>query len=154
MASPRPFAQGTAVDVYKTIGQIDGMLTKAGATHFRTFRSTAREGVEFVFDGVAFRVSVWIPTTEEEARPFAGRKGRMGHGGYREAERARRYRVLHRVVHEKLLSVQEEVYTLAQVFVGDAITKSGDTIAERADEYLRAAVGAGEILAALPAGGA
>ena len=147
----KPFAQGTTVDPLKTLTQIDAMLTKAGAGDFDIFRRTAREGVAFVKDGIAYRVSVPMLLDEAEAKAFASRrKGTAGHGSYLAAERARRLRCLHNVVKAKLVAVEEEIYTFEEMFVNDLLTDTGETMGERAVAFVRKAVLEGRTVSALP----
>lgn len=153
-AKPKPFAQGTTVDPFKTLAEINALLEKSGADEIGTYRSLMREGVAFVRAGIAYRISVHIVKDEAEAKTYS-KGGRVaGHASYVVAERARRLRSLLNVVRAKLIAVQDDIYTFEEMFGFDVITETGETIAERTVPMIRQAALEGRIPSSLPVPGA
>lgn len=151
-AASKPYAQGTKVTAFKSLHDIDALLSKAGATDRATFRLSAREGVYFKRDGIVYKISVFVPMTEEEAKTFAGKRGRNGHGTWVETERARRLRVLLNVVKAKIMSVDEDVFTWEEAFGSDIVINAttGETVGEYAAREAQASALGGRALNSLP----
>lgn len=149
MSTKKPFAQGTKVDMARSHSELRQLLMKYGASQAGSFGDEATESLMFAKDGLTYRFTLTLPTTEGECRKFPEyRPGR--HGTLLDAERNRRMRAFVAVIKAKLIAIDEGIATFESEFIGNAVTDNGQTVAERWAPEIKQAALAGRVPSALP----
>ncbi len=133
------FAEGTAVPVEKTRGEIEGLVRKYGATQFSSGWNGTEAAILFVCKSVRVRFSVPMPDPANEA---IRKKARRGGPDYRAptdanlawavaAEERRIWRCVLLAIKAKLEIVQSGIGTFEEEFLSHIVTDNGKTVFER-----------------------
>jgi hypothetical protein len=149
MSTKKPFAQGTKVDMTRSHVELRQLLMKYGASQAGSFGDESTESLMFAKDGLTYRFTLTLPTTEAECRGFQGYSFNR-HGTKLDAERNRRMRAFVSVIKAKLIAIDEGIATFESEFIGNAVTDNGQTVAERWAPQIKAAALEGKVPSALP----
>jgi hypothetical protein len=145
------FAEGTTVPVSKTRGEIEGLVTKYGATRFASgWDESGAAAINFVAHGRLVRFVLRLPTVEEGKKKAPRRYSWATPTDAQvqkwiDGESRRRWRCLLLAIKAKLEVVETGIETFEQAFLANIVTTGNMTIYER----LRFAEGDGQKL--LPA---
>jgi hypothetical protein len=130
------YAANTDVPLERSIGEIIGMLRKAGAERIAQFEEPEAFTVQFALAERIIKFRVPIPTatdmpTHDGRRSLLDDSKRLAMA--RQAAR-QRGRALRLVVQAKLESVESEVETFEQAFFANVVMADGKTLYERMAE--------------------
>ncbi|WP_156680037.1 hypothetical protein [Sphingomonas profundi] len=136
------YAETTTVPVEKSIGEIIGLVKKAGATHIAQAEQPGSFFIEFLLADRRIRFRVLLPAIEEMPK-YDGRRNTLPEVKRREIldqRHRQRARALLLVIKAKLESVESKVETFEQAFLANVVLPDGFTVYERvsapiADQY-------------------
>jgi len=154
----RPYAEGTSVPVEKSKGEIERLLSQAGAESVMSGTMPGRAVIAFEVRGRRIRFDLPLPAKEA----FAERKVR---GYYRTAtteqqatawEQAcrQRWRALLLVIRAKLESSASGIETLEEAFLAQIVVAGGATVGSQIIPRLNEACQTGNLPPLLGAGSA
>lgn len=132
---PRQFAEGTRVEVGKSLEEIRKLAKAAGATHWThgEDEDEQKSWVQFRLKGMVVRFTVRLPTLEDDTvrytpagnpRPHAQRPAAV------EGEARRRWREMALLVKAKLVAVKSGIVTVAEEFLPYVVLDNGETVAD------------------------
>jgi hypothetical protein len=130
------YAEGTTVQVEKSVGEILALVKRAGAVRIAQFEEPDRLTIQFDLQGRMVRFRVTLPGWEEMPthngrRELLGRTQREAIAAQRHRQRAR---ALLLVIKAKLESVESGVETLEEAFLANVVMANGQTVYERVVE--------------------
>jgi hypothetical protein len=133
------YASGTDVSIIRSIGELDKLVTKHGATGFGYGRddNSPKTRVMFRIADRMVRFEVEKPSPQEFTRTPAGRSRALSEAAkFADAEEKRRWRSLVLVVKALLVGVADGVISLSDAFLPYSVLPSGDTVGEWAGPQL------------------
>lgn len=127
----RKYAQGTSVDVDKTLGEIKRTVMRFGATAFASMEDQVEQRIGFEIRGMQIQMRVPVPKREEFRLTDSGRK-RTESSAFNEweSECKRRMRSLSAVIKAKLIAIDDKVATIEQEFLPYIVLPNGSTIGD------------------------
>jgi hypothetical protein len=152
-----PYAEGTEVSVERSKAELEGLLSKHGATQ-RGVLSDDDEGravVMFTLKSRQYRLNVPLPKFEAFARKY----DRHGRWSPRNAEQQRvafeqgcreRWRAVVLVIKAKLELVSLGVTTVEREFLADLVLPDGRRVHDALEEGIRTAYATGQMPPLLP----
>lgn len=144
-----PYASGTKVSEARSHHELQIILRKYGCGESGYMDQGTSTSLLFSKNGVTYRFTLEFPQDEQDVRHY-DRYRPSEHGTKLEYERARKMRALVAVVKAQLVAIDEGIITFEEMFVGQAVTDNGQTVAERwAPEIAQNAL-AGRFPSALP----
>lgn len=149
------YAQGTEVSIIKSIGELDKLLTKHGATGFAYGRddSTRSTRVMFRIADRMCRFDVTKPDVQDFRRTPTGLvRSLQTATQMADAEERRRWRALVLVVKALLVGVADGVISLSDAFLPYTVLPSGETVGEWAEPQLDTAYATAQMPALMPGG--
>lgn len=148
------YASGTDVSVIRSIGELEKLVSKHGATGFGYGRDdqTARTRVVFRIADRMVRFEVEKPDLNDFKKTPTGRPRALSEATrMTDAEEKRRWRALVLVVKALLVGVSDGVINLSDAFLPYTLLPSdGRTFGEWAEPQLDVAYATGEPLALMP----
>jgi L-rhamnose mutarotase len=107
-----PFAEYTKVSVQQTQNDIEKLVTKAGATHFASFKEPESAMIAFRLKerNIRFKIALPKKMNDQEVRS--------------------RWRAMLLVIKAKLESVEANIETLEEAFLSQVVMPGGDTVYE------------------------
>lgn len=130
------YAEGTTVPVEKSIGEIVGLVKKAGAQRVAQYEEPERFTVQFELGNRQVRFRVALPSVDEMPK-FDGRRATLTNAqrlAKRDQAHRQRARALLLVIKAKLESVESGVETFEQAFLPNVVMADGSTVYERIAE--------------------
>jgi hypothetical protein len=127
------YAEGTTVSVQNSRGEITGILTKHGCTHFATGSTPEGDTIQFVLGGKQFRMFIAKPTADsmyERDRSRYSYPNNVDWEAKAEQEWKRRWRAHVLLIKAKLEFIEGGDTTLEQEFLPYALMKDGRTVGE------------------------
>lgn len=147
----RPYAGGTTVTEARSHFELQSLLKKYGCLETGWMDQGGRNSLIFSRDNVTYRFSVDLPQDDAEIKVDRNYRASK-HGTRAEYERSRKMRALIAVVKAQLVAVDEGIIRFDEIFIGQAVTDNGQTVAERwAPEVQRKAL-EGTFPSSLPGG--
>jgi len=128
------YADGTTVDVSRTVEQIKRELRKYGATKFAQFETESEAAIAFSVDDLNVKMRIDLPQRcDDEFNLTANGKERTDSAASRlwETEVRRRWRCLLAVIKAKLIAVAEKVATIEEEFLPYIVLADGGTVGDR-----------------------
>lgn len=130
------YAEGTTVPVEKSIGEIIGIIKRAGATRVAQMEEPEGFTVQFFLADRMIRFRVALPTLEDV--PIRRADHRMRTPAERAAKRdqmqRQRARALLLVIKAKVESIESQVETFEEAFLANVVMADGKTLYERVRE--------------------
>lgn len=132
---PRTYAAKTAVPVIRTIGEIQALLEKHGATDFAfvSLDQGMRAAIAFRLENRTIRYAIPIPQPDEKrftrTRTGYSRAPAEAKRLHDQAVRSR-WRELLRLVDAKLIAIASGIVSLENEFLAWTVTASGQTVGE------------------------
>lgn len=152
----RKFATGTTVTAAKTEGEIKEMLSRRGVTKIGTMDDGETYTLGFQYEGMGFKICLPLPDPDD--RRFTHYK--QGGTAFERVDNAkrelyekevnRRWRAFGAVIKAKIVAVEEGISTMEAEFIGNAIMRSGRTVAEEWSPRLPQLLTSGDIKALEP----
>jgi hypothetical protein len=133
------YASGTDVSIIRSIGELERLVTKHGATGFGYGRDdgTARTRVVFRIADRMVRFDVTKPSLDEFRRTPTGRPRALSEATrMQDQEERRRWRALVLVVKALLVGVADGVISLSDAFLPYTMLPNGATVGEWAGPQL------------------
>lgn len=132
---PRPYAEGTSVDVTQSQAEIKKLVTRHGATGFliaeAEHKGTLVGIVQFMLHGRMVRYERRYPSAKEFALDANDRPRKPAQiDSKREAEWKRRWRALQLIIKAKLEMVAAGDTTFEREFLADIMLPKGGTVAD------------------------
>jgi hypothetical protein len=125
------YAKTTEVPFERSIGEIIGLLRKAGADQIGQMESRTNFTLQFTLAERMVRFRVHFPTPEQIKEMTGPRQDAQRVG---EQWRRQRGRALLLVIRAKLESVESEVETFEQAFLANVVLPDGATLYDRVRE--------------------
>ncbi len=147
------YATGTDVSIIRSIGELDKLLAKHGATGFAYGRDdhTARTRVMFRIADRMCRFEVEKPSPQDFRRTTTGRpRDLTAATQFADAEEKRRWRSLVLVVKALLVGVADGVINLSDAFLPYTVLPSGETVGEWAGPQLDTAYATAQMPKLMP----
>lgn len=147
------YAAGTDVSIIRSIGELDRLVTKHGATGFGYGRdhNTPNTRVVFRLADRMVRFEVTKPDAKDFLRTPTGRPRLLAEATkLADAEEKRRWRSLVLVVKALLVGVADGVISLSDAFLPYTLLPSGDTVGEWASPQLDVAYATATMPGLLP----
>lgn len=147
------YAQGTEVSIIRSIGELDKLVTKHGATGFAYGRDdgTATTRVMFRIADRMVRFEVEKPGVQDFRRTPTGLARSLDAATkLADAEEKRRWRSLVLVVKALLVGVADGVITLGDAFLPYTVLPGGQTVGEWAAPQLDTAYATAQMPALMP----
>jgi hypothetical protein len=136
--TPRPYAQGTTVDVSKSRAEIDALLTRHGATQVIIKTEASRGTVAFEIDAHRYRIEMPLPSVEEVQLKASAMRGWEGRDpSYKTRWIAAELAQMHRERWRALLLVMKSKLEIARIcgfssvereFLADMVLPNGGTV--------------------------
>jgi hypothetical protein len=151
MSTKRSYASGTTVTATRTEAEIKDLLASRGVEKIITASQPGEYTMMFEYQGVPHKMRLPLPDPSEERFTSYFRSGvrySRTEAASRElfdAEINRRWRALGAVVKAKIVAVEEGITTMDAMFVGEAMTNTGRTVAEEFGPQIRALAGTGRL---------
>jgi len=134
MKKPHRFAEGTAVPVEKTRGEIESLLIKHGANGFLSAWQDRSAVIQFRLNGRMLRYAIEIPDPAEFKRN-ATHSWKVNSAErcqvYADAEHRRRWRALLLILKAKLEIVASGDSSFDREFLADIMLPQGGTVGEK-----------------------
>jgi hypothetical protein len=127
------YAEGTAVTVQSSRGEITGILAKHGCEMFATGTTPAGDTLQFVLGGKSFRFFIARPTPESVRKRDGGRYTYPANVDWTvkaEAEHRRVWRAHVLLLKAKLEFIEGGDTTLENEFLPYAVLPSGQTVGD------------------------
>jgi hypothetical protein len=150
------YAQGTDVSIIRSIGELDKLVTKHGATGFAYGRDdgTNQTRVMFRIADRMVRFDVAKPNIDEFRRTPTGRSRALSEATrLQDAEEKRRWRSLVLVVKALLVGVADGVISLSDAFLPYTVLPTGETVGEWSAPQLDVAYATAQMPQLMPGGG-
>jgi hypothetical protein len=150
----RRFAQETTVSVEKSKAEIEGLLTRYGATSFMS--GTNQVEAVIAFEMKDRKVMFRLPLPNKEDRKFTHTPGRGNKrhpdDAYREWEQAcrSRWRALALAIKAKLEAVSVGITTFEDEFLAHILMPDGLTVGQHTRPRIAAAYESGQVQPLLP----
>jgi hypothetical protein len=147
------YATGTDVSIIRSIGELDKLLAKHGATGFAYGRDdhTARTRVMFRIADRTCRFEVVKPDVAEFRRTHTGRPRELQAATqFADAEEKRRWRSLVLVVKALLVGVADGVVSLSDAFLPYTVLPAGQTVGEWFEPQLDMIAASGQMPELMP----
>jgi hypothetical protein len=147
------YAAGTDVSIIRSIGELDKLLTKYGATGFAYGRddTTARTRVMFRIADRTCRFEIEKPDVAEFSRTHTGRPRELQAATqFADQEEKRRWRGLVLVVKALLVGVTDGVISLSDAFLPYTVLPGGGTVGEWFEPQLDTIAATGQMPALMP----
>ncbi len=132
----RSYAEGTMVSVEKSRGEIEALVSKAGADAFASASKKGEAMIQFQLGGRVIRFR--LPLPDRENAQFAltpgGRRRRDEAGKYQAWEQSCRekWRALYLSIKAKLYSIETGIETFDSAFMAHIVMPNGRTMEELA----------------------
>lgn len=133
MAPPKRYAEGTAVTVMSSRGEITGILAKHGCQRFATGTEPNGDTLQFELGGKVFRFFIPKPTPESVRKRDAGNYSYPANVDWvakAEAEHRRVWRAHVLLIKAKLEFIDSGDTTLEQEFLPYAVLPDGRTVGD------------------------
>ena len=142
------YASQTSVSTERSKGELERLLSKAGATSFMSGFDGTTAMLGFKMHDRFYSIRFQLPAQSEYATTPGGRRQRSAVDMLKHHEQGcrSRWRAIVLIVKAKLEAVEIGVVTIEEAFASDFVLSSGDTLGQA---FLRK-VEAGEIPKALP----
>lgn len=147
------FAKGTSVSIFKTKGEIEALLDKAGATAIVSGSSTTQRLAQVMFELKGRRVVFRVRTADPAKFARDGRGSVLGPSKRDvlvEAEDRRLWRCLLLSIKSKLECVESGIETFDEAFLAHVVMPDGSTVAEHAIPRIVEAYKSGAMVPLLP----
>jgi hypothetical protein len=130
----RQFAEGTEVTVEKSKGEIEAILSKAGAEEFASGWNQGQAIMQFKLKSRVIRFILPLPKRDDVSfqRTPGGRRWRDADGQYKAWEQACRekWRALFLAIKAKLYSVETGIEQFDSAFMAQIVMPNGKTLQE------------------------
>lgn len=125
------YAKTTDVPFERSVGEIVGLIRKAGADQIGQMESRESFTLQFTMEGRMVRFRVHFPTPDQITEMTGPRQDKS-----RVADqwRKQRGRALLLVIKAKLESIESEVETFEQAFLANVVLSDGSTLYDRVRE--------------------
>jgi len=140
------YAEGTSVPVEKTVGEICGLIKKAGAVRIGQMDDPDAFAIQFFMRERMLRFRVAMPTLEQ--MPTTDGRGSYATKEWRVKRRdqaqRQRARALLLVIKAKLESIESGVETFDEAFLANIVMSDGATVFERVNAPIQLEYGSGK----------
>lgn len=128
------YAQNTEVSVEKSKGEIEALISKAGADEFASGTRPGQSMIQFKLQGRVIRFVLPLPNKGDPsfARSPGGRRWRDADGQYKAWEQACRekWRALFLSIKAKLYSIETGIEQFDSAFMAQIVMPNGRTMEE------------------------
>lgn len=133
----RQFAEGTEVSVEKSKGEIEGLISKAGADEFASGSKPGQSMIQFKLQGRIIRFTLPLPDKSDKKFIVYGQYGnrrRTPEQAYKAWEQACRekWRALYLSIKAKLYSIETGIEQFDSAFMAQIVMPNGRTMEELA----------------------